>query len=320
MVNLTAKDIRQKALEMGFTKVGIVEAVTLSEEALRLQEWLNNNFHGQMEYMLRHANLRIDPHNLMPSARSVVCVALNYYSPEKHSASSDAAKISRYAWGDDYHDVLRDKLKELLTWIQSQWPETEGRICVDSAPAMDKAWAVRAGIGWLGKHTNVITRDYGSWVFLGELLLSIPLEYDSHMEPDHCGKCTACLDACPTQAIIEPYKLDATKCISYGTIELKSEHLPEPIQSNTEGWVFGCDICQDVCPWNRFSKESREKRFKPRTEITSLTLDKIVEMTPADFSRIFRKNPVKRTKLTGLKRNAQAVRELNRRKSGRNSE
>jgi epoxyqueuosine reductase len=310
MVNLTAKDIRQKALDMGFTKVGIVEAVMLSEEALRLQEWLDNNFHGQMAYMSRHANLRIDPRNLMPSARSVVCVALNYYSPEK----------SRYAWGDDYHDVLRDKLKELLLWIQSQWPETEGRICIDSAPAMDKAWAVRAGIGWLGKHTNIITRDYGSWVFLGELLLSIPLEYDSYIEPDHCGKCTACMDACPTQAIIEPYKLDATKCISYGTIELKSEHLPEPIQSNTEGWVFGCDICQDVCPWNRFSKESKEKRFEPRTEITSLTLDKIVEMAPEDFPRIFRKNPVKRTKLTGLKRNAQAVRELNRRKSGHNSE
>ncbi|MBP6824078.1 MAG: tRNA epoxyqueuosine(34) reductase QueG, partial [Acidobacteria bacterium] len=195
----------------------------------------------------------------------------------------------------------------LLAWIKEQQPEVEGKICVDTAPMMDKAWAVRAGIGWLGKHTNVITKEFGSWVFLGELLLSVELEYDSFIEPDHCGKCTACIDACPTAAIIAPYQLDATRCISYGTIELREPELPEPIKSNLEGWVFGCDICQDVCPWSRFSKQSREERFAPREGLVEPKLQELIEMSQEEFSARFRKSPIKRAKLTGLKRNATAA-------------
>lgn len=312
MVKLTAKDIKQKALELGFSKAGIVPAEALTEEGARLREWVARNFHGQMKYMEpgykdRDPQQRSDPRLLMPSAKSVVCVALNYYQPGTHSDSPEVGKISRYAWGDDYHDVLRDKLKALLAWIQQQQPGIEGKICVDTAPMMDKAWAVRAGIGWLGKHTNVITKEFGSWVFLGELLLSVELEYDSMIEPDHCGKCTACIDACPTEAIIAPYQLDATRCISYGTIELRDAELPEPIKSNLEGWVFGCDICQDVCPWSRFSKQSGEERFTPREGIVEPKLQELIELSQEEFSARFRKSPIKRTKLAGIKRNAEAV-------------
>ena len=312
MVKLTAKDIKQQAVDLGFNKVGIVPAEALTEEGARLREWVARGFHGQMNYMEpgykdRDPQQRSDPRLLMPSAKSVVCVALNYFNPEPHVDSPDIGKISRYAWGDDYHDVLRDKLKALLAWVHEQAPGVEGKICVDTAPMMDKAWAVRAGIGWLGKHTNVITKEFGSWVFLGELLLSVELEYDSFIEPDHCGKCTACIDACPTQAIIAPYQLDATRCISYGTIELREPELPEPIKSNLEGWVFGCDICQDVCPWTRFSKQSREARFTPREGIVAPKLSEFVEMSQEEFSTRFRKSPIKRTKLAGLKRNAESV-------------
>lgn len=319
MVKLLTEDIKRKALELGFNKVGIVPAEALTEEGARLREWLARGFHGQMKYMEagylgRDPNLRADPRLLLPSAKSVVCVALNYYWPEQHNGDPDAGKISRYAWGDDYHDVLRDKLKTLLAWIQQQQPEIEGKICVDSSPMMDKAWAVRAGIGWLGKHSNVITKEFGSWVFLGELLLSVELEYDSLIEPDHCGKCTACIDACPTGAIIAPYQVDGTRCISYGTIELREPELPEPIRSNLEGWVFGCDICQDVCPWSRFSKPTGEERFAPREGIVEPKLQELVAMSPEEFSTRFRKSPVKRTKLAGLQRNAAAAADPTRKK------
>jgi len=311
-MTLQSEAIKDHARSLGFDKVGIVPATALTEEGERLREWLARGFHGQMKYMEmgykgRDPHQRSDPRLLLSSAKSVVCVALNYFRPEKHVDLPDTGKISRYAWGDDYHDVLRDKLKALLVWIQEHAPEVEGKICVDSAPMMDKAWAVRAGLGWLGKHTNVITKEYGSWVFLGELLLSVELEYDSYIEPDHCGKCTACLDACPTGAIIAPYQLDATRCISYGTIELREAELPEPINSNLEGWVFGCDICQDVCPWSRFSKDTNEDRFTTREGIVEPKLQELIEMSQEEFSTRFRKSPIKRTRLTGLKRNAEAA-------------
>jgi len=302
-----AEDIKDKARMIGFDKVGIVPAAALTEEGAKLGDWVARGFHGQMNYMARDPQQRSDPRLLMPSAKSVVCVALNYFQPEKHSDLPEVGKISRYAWGDDYHDVLRDKLKALLAWIKEQQPEVEGKICVDTSPMMDKAWAVRAGIGWLGKHTNVITKEFGSWVFLGELLLSVELDYDSFIEPDHCGKCTACIDACPTGAIIAPYQLDATRCISYGTIELREPELPEPIRSNLEGWVFGCDICQDVCPWSRFSKQSGEERFAPREGIVEPKLQELIELSQEEFSARFRKSPIKRAKLTGLKRNAETA-------------
>jgi epoxyqueuosine reductase len=304
---LNSEGIKQKAYSLGFNKTGIVPADALTAEGQNLREWLARGFQGRMDYMARNPQQRSDPRLLMPSAKSVVCVALNYFRPEPHLDSADAGKISRYAWGDDYHDVLREKLKALLAWIKDERPDVEGKLCVDTSPMMDKAWAARAGMGWIGKHTNLITKEFGSWVFLGELLLSLELDYDDYLEADHCGKCRACIDACPTQAIIEPYQLDATRCISYGTIELREESLPETIESNLGNWVFGCDICQDVCPWSRFSKISEEERFIPRPGLPTLELQEIVEMREEEFSTRFRKSAIKRAKLAGLKRNAKAA-------------
>jgi epoxyqueuosine reductase len=307
MAKTITEKIKLEARRLGFDKVGVAPANALTEEGERLRLWLARGFHGQMSYMARDPQQRADPRLLLPSAKSVVSVALNYFRPEKHQDAPEVGKISRYAWGDDYHDVLRDKLKSLLEWIRERAPGVEGKICVDSAPMMDKAWAARAGLGWIGKHTNLITKEFGSWVFLGELLVSIELDYDSLVEPDHCGKCRACIDACPTQAIIAPYQLDATRCISYGTIELREDEMPEPIRSNLEGWVFGCDICQDVCPWSRFSKETGENRFEPREGVVEPNLREMIEMSQDDFSTRFRKSAIKRAKLSGLKRNALAV-------------
>jgi epoxyqueuosine reductase len=307
MDRLTSAEIKKQAGILGFDKTGIVAAAALTDEGAQLKEWLSRGFHGSMSYMARDPEKRIDPRLLMPSAKSVVSVALNYYRPERHSDDPGIGKISRYAWGDDYHDVLREKLEALLAWIRERVDEVEGRICVDSSPAMDKAWAQRAGLGWIGKHTNLITQEFGSWVFLGELLLSIELEYDSYISPDHCGSCTACIEACPTAAIVAPYQLDANRCISYGTIELRDSKLPQLISENLENWVFGCDICQDVCPWTRFSKETQESAFEPRAGIVTPALDDVAAMTQEEFVERFRGNPVKRAKLAGLKRNALAA-------------
>jgi epoxyqueuosine reductase len=306
-VTLRSEEIKQWSREIGFDKVGIVPVAPLTEEGRSLREWLDRGFHGEMSYMARDPSQRTDPRLLMPSAKSVVCVALNYYRPEERADSPEIGKISRYAWGDDYHDVLRDKLKTLLSLILERAPDVEGRICVDTSPMMDKAWAARAGLGWIGKHTNLITRELGSWVFLGELLLSIELEYDTYIEPDRCGKCSACIDACPTQAIIAPYQLDATRCISYGTIESRAPELPEPVKSGLNNWVFGCDICQDVCPWSRFSRETEEERFEPRPGLIAPNLQELAGMTQDEFSSRFRKSAIKRAKLSGLQRNARAA-------------
>jgi epoxyqueuosine reductase len=303
-MKLRSEDIKHQARELGFQKIGIVPATALTEEGARLHEWLAQNLHGTMHYLARAPEKRSDPRLLLPSAQSVICVALNYYRPEPQP---ETAKVSRYAWGDDYHDVLQEKLKALRDWMLEQVPDLETKICVDTAPVMDKAWAVRAGIGWLGKHTNVITREFGSWVFLGEMLVSRELEYDSFIEKDHCGKCTACLDACPTQAIIAPYQLDAARCISYGTIELRSDELPEAMREKLEGWVYGCDICQDVCPWSRFAKPTAEPRFTPRPGITELQLQELATMSQEEFSARFRGSAIKRAKVAGLRRNAQAL-------------
>jgi epoxyqueuosine reductase len=304
MNHLRSADIKQKARELGFQKIGIVPATALTEEGARLHEWLANNFHGAMHYLARDPEKRSDPRLLLPSAQSVICVALNYYQPEPQP---DTAKVSRYAWGEDYHDILQEKLKALRAWMLEKSPDLEAKICVDTAPLMDKAWAVRAGLGWLGKHTNVITREFGSWVFLGAMLVSIELEYDNLIEKDHCGKCTACIDACPTDAIVAPYQLDATRCISYGTIELRSEELPDVMREKLEGWLYGCDICQDVCPWSRFSKPTNEARFTPRPDITKLNLQELAEMSQEEFSTRFRGSAIKRAKVSGLRRNAQTL-------------
>jgi len=306
VVTLTEK-IRHKAIDVGFHKAGIVRAEPLVEEGVRLKEWLARGFHGEMAWMNREPEKRADPNLVFPEALSMVVVAMNYFTPHVHEHDDSMGKISRYAWGDDYHDILKGRLQLLLDWIKAAVPGAEGKICIDTAPVMDKAWAVRAGLGWLGKHSNVITKEYGSWIFIGEILLNIELEYDTEIVEDHCGTCTACLDACPTNAIVEPYIVDSRKCISYATIELRSPELPTDIIENLEGWLYGCDICQDVCPWNRFEKPSEESRFEPRNGETAIGLEAISELQPDSYADRFRKSAIKRTKLSGLKRNAHAL-------------
>ncbi len=302
-----AHEIKIKAAEIGLDKIGIVCAEPLAAEGERLQEWLRRGYHGNMAWLEREPDKRSDPRLIFPEARSVIVAAINYYTGHKHDQNPSKGKVSRYAWGDDYHDVVREKLDELLAWIRSQTPSADGKICVDTAPMMDKAWAVRAGLGWIGKSTNLITTEVGSWVFIGELLLNLDLEYDSDPVPDHCGTCTACLDACPTDAIVEPYIVDAAKCISYATIELRDETLPEAFDGKMEGWLYGCDICQDVCPWNRFETPTSETRFEPRMGETALDLESVRTLTHDEYVIRFRKSAIKRAKLTGLRRNAAAL-------------
>jgi epoxyqueuosine reductase len=303
---LTA-EVKRRALELGFEKVGVVRAESLTDERARLEEWLARGFQAEMEWMARGVERRTDPREFLRGARSVVVVALNYFTPHAHTDETGTGKISRYAWGDDYHDVLGERLRALLAFVRELAPNAEGKVCVDAQPAMDKAWAVRAGLGWIGKHTNLITRDYGSWVFLGELVLDIELEYDESQVEDHCGTCRLCLDACPTGAIVEPYVVDSARCISYATIELRAEELPEHVAHNLEGWLYGCDICQDVCPWNRFEQATPEARFEPRAGNVSPKLEEIVNLTHDDYVERFRRSPVKRAKLAGLQRNARAL-------------
>lgn len=301
------QSIRQQALAEGFDKVGVVPAESLTRERKQLEQWLSDQYHGDMEWMACDPSLRTDPRRLFSSAKSVIAVAHNYYTPEAHVDSSETGKVSRYAWGDDYHDVLGSKLRSLLSWIKKQVPEAEGKVCVDIQPAMDKAWAARAGLGWIGKHSNLITKEFGSWIFLGELLVNLELDYDFDVVEDHCGSCTLCVEACPTNAIVEPYVIDSNKCISYATIELRSSELPANVADNLEGWVYGCDICQDVCPWNRFEQVTSEARFEARPGTANLSLSEILELTPESYAKRFRKSSMKRAKLSGLQRNAQAI-------------
>ena len=297
--------IRARAGEIGFQRVGIARADALTEEKQRLEKWLQRAYHGEMAYMARDPGQRTDPQQILPNARSVVVVALNYYTPHQHVEDAATGKVSRYAWGDDYHDVVGEKLRALLKWIKEEWPEADGKVCVDIQPTMDKAWAVRAG--WIGKHTNVITRDYGSWVFIGELLLTLELECDDDQLADQCGSCTLCIDACPTGAIVEPYVLDANLCISHATIESRAPEIPAAVAGNLEGWLYGCDICQDVCPWNHATPETEESRFEPREGNVDATLAHILELSPEAYAAGFRRSAMKRAKLTGLQRNARAL-------------
>ncbi|HVF29377.1 MAG TPA: tRNA epoxyqueuosine(34) reductase QueG [Pyrinomonadaceae bacterium] len=296
--------IKQKALELGFNKVGIARAERLADAGERFFGWLDRGYHGGMAWIEREPEKRVDPKQIFPEAQSVISVALNYYTPGHHET---VGKISRYAWGDDYHDVLKEKLRTLLDWIIAEIPGADGKVCVDTTPIMEKQWAERAGIGWIGKHSNVITQEFGSWVFLGEILLNIDLEPDQPAA-DHCGSCTACLEACPTGAIVEPFVVDSNRCISYATIELRDERLPDNVGENLNGWLYGCDICQDVCPWNRFEKPTGEQGFEPRHGETSLDLDMVESLTPETYAARFRKSAMKRTKLAGLQRNARALR------------
>ncbi|HEX8852280.1 MAG TPA: tRNA epoxyqueuosine(34) reductase QueG, partial [Pyrinomonadaceae bacterium] len=275
---LTAR-IKEHARALGFQKVGVVRAEALTDERARLEEWLRRGYQGEMSWMARDTERRTEPERFLAGARSVVVVALNYYTPHEHTGAAATGKISRYAWGDDYHDVLGEKLRALLEWIREQRPEAQGKVCVDAQPSMDKAWAARAGLGWLGKHSNLITREYGSWVFLGELLLDLELAYDDRPSEDHCGTCTLCIEACPTQAIVEPYVVDSRRCISYATIELRAPELPTEVGENLDGWLYGCDVCQDVCPWNRFEQPTAEERFEPREGNIDAKISDILTMT-----------------------------------------
>ena len=304
---ISAINIKERALYEGFSKVGIAGAASLASEGRRLREWLARGYHGEMSWMARDVHKRIDPREIFPAARSVVVVALNYYTPHQHQQNPATGKVSRYAWGDDYHDVVKAKLTSLLAWIREQEPLAEGKVCVDIQPTMDKAWAVRAGLGWLGKHSNVITPEHGSWVFIGELLLNLELECDTEPIEDHCGTCTLCIDACPTAAITEPYVVDSNKCISYATIELRAPELPVEVEKNLSGWFYGCDICQDVCPWNRFEQPTGETRFAPREGNVNASLDEILELTPETYAARFRGSAMKRAKLPVLQRNARAL-------------
>lgn len=310
---LLSQKIKERALAEGFHKVGIVRAEVLAEERARLLEWLRLGYHGEMRWMARDPVQRTDPLEIFSAARSVVVVALNYFTPHEHVDDAATGKISRYAWGDDYHDVVGEKLRALLAWIKGEWPGAEGKACVDIQPMMDKAWAVRAGLGWIGKHTNLITREYGSWVFIGELLLNLELEYDTERVEDHCGSCTLCLEACPTGAIAEPYVVDSNRCISHATIELREPQMPAEVAANLDGWLYGCDICQDVCPWNRFEEPTGESRFEPREGKLAANLSELLELTPEAYAARFRRSAVKRAKLTGLQRNARALLENTRR-------
>jgi epoxyqueuosine reductase len=291
--------IKTEALRLGFLSCGISKAGFLEEEAPRLENWLNKNRHGQMSYMENHFDKRLDPTLLVDDAKSVVSLLLSYYPSEIQN--QDSYKISKYAYGQDYHFVIKDKLKDLLRFIQTEIGEVSGRVFVDSAPVLDKAWAAKSGLGWIGKNSNLITKQVGSFYFIAELIIDLELEYD-HATTDHCGSCTACLDACPTQAIVAPYVVDGSKCISYFTIELK-DNIPNEMKGKFDNWMFGCDVCQDVCPWNRFSKPHNEPLFNPNPEILAFSKKDWQEITEETFRAVFKNSAVKRTKLDGLQRN-----------------
>ena len=278
---------------------GISKAGFLEQEAPRLEAWLNQNRHGQMQYMENHFDKRLDPTKLVEGSKSVISLLLNYY-PSKLQRD-DSYKISKYAYGTDYHFVIKDKLKELLHCIQEQVGDVHGRAFVDSAPVLDKAWAAKSGLGWIGKHSNLLSKQAGSFYFIAELIVDLDLDYDTPVT-DHCGSCTACIDACSTQAILDPYKVDGSKCISYFTIELKNE-IPSSVSGQFDDWMFGCDVCQDVCPWNRFSKAHKEPLFDPHPDVLSNSKKDWEEITKEVFSEIFKKSPLKRTKFEGLRRN-----------------
>ncbi|WP_369014431.1 tRNA epoxyqueuosine(34) reductase QueG [Flavobacterium anhuiense] len=294
-----SKFIKEEAKRLGFLSCGISKAGFLEQEAPRLENWLKNNRNGQMAYMENHFDKRLDPTLLVDDGKSVVSFLLNYY-PDSFQ-NDESFKISKYAYGQDYHFVIKDKLKELLHSIQENIGEVFGRAFVDSAPVLDKAWAARSGLGWIGKNSNLITQKVGSFYFIAELIIDLELEYD-HAVTDHCGSCTACIDACPTQAIVAPYIVDGSKCISYYTIELK-ENLPEEMKGKFDEWMFGCDTCQDVCPWNRFSKPHSEPLFNPNPDLLSFTKKDWLEITEETFRTVFKNSPIKRTKFDGLKRN-----------------
>lgn len=292
--------IRSTAQQLGFFSVGFSKAEFLSEEAPKLEAWLKKEMHGKMEYMNNHFDMRLDPTQLVPGSKTVISFLYNYFPAQQQN--EDSYKISKYAYGNDYHDVIKDKLREFIRIIESEIGAVEGRIFVDSAPVLEKAWAKKSGLGWVGKNANLIHPKAGSFYFLAEWICDLELEPD-HGIKDYCGTCTKCIDACPTEAIVEPYVVDGSKCISYLTIELKDQLLPTEFKGKMDDWMYGCDICQDVCPWNRFSKPHSEDKFIPKKELLNLSKSDWEDLTEESYRILFKGSPVKRTKFSGLKRN-----------------
>ena len=304
---ITSDIIKEKAIELGFHKVGIAKAAKTEQEQERLDEWLDQKKHADMEWIENRKSERGNIFNYFSEAKTVISLGMNYYVGKEQSDLTSDFKFSNYAWGDDYHLVIKSKLFSLLEFIKNKKPNVKGLVCVDTAPIMEKVWAQRAGLGWQGKHTNLISTDFGSWLFLGEIIIDFELEPDDPFTKDLCGSCTACIDACPTHALGE-YELDSGKCISYLTIEHRGDFIEG--HDDLDGWIYGCDICQEVCPWNiSFSKISEEKYFEPRTDIINNTDQKWLEIDQEKFSTIFKKSAAKRTKLMGLKRNIKSVNE-----------
>jgi epoxyqueuosine reductase len=301
-----ATRIKKMAHDLGFSFCGISKAEFLETEAPLLEQWLSRGYQGQMKYLEKHFDKRLDPRLLVPGARSVITLGYNYF-PSKDLAETQELKVAKYAYGEDYHQVLKDKLAELLRCMREQWGAIDGRGFSDSAPVMERAWAQRSGQGWIGKNSLLLNRHMGSYFFLAELIVDLEIEPDGPIK-DYCGSCTACMDACPTDAIPEPYVVDGSKCISYFTIELKEE-IPVDVKGKFENWIFGCDICQDVCPWNRFAKPHEEKRFNPSTEFQNMTTSDWVDITEEIFTQRFGKSAMQRSKLKGLQRNIRFVTE-----------
>ncbi len=306
-IEKNTKFIKDTAKNLGFDYCGISKAGFLENEAKHLEKWLNNQYQGEMKYMENHFDKRLNPTLLVDDAKSVVSLLFNYFPNQQpiNPENLDDYKISKYAYGNDYHEVIKKKLKQFLSIIQENIGEVNGRAFVDSAPVMDKAWAKKSGLGWQGKHTNLINRKIGSFFFIAELIIDLPLIADGKVG-DFCGTCTKCIDACPTDAIIAPYQLDASKCISYFTIELKKE-IPENTKGSFENWIFGCDICQDVCPWNRFSSPHQTPEFLPSPTLMNISNQDWREITEEVFKVMFKNSPIKRTKLEGIKRNIEYV-------------
>ena len=300
MIENPTRFLKRKAKSLGFLSCGISKAVFLEEEATKLENWLNDGKHGKMKYMENHFDMRLDPRKLVPGAKSVISLSYNYFN-DNLQKDKDAPKISKYAYGNDYHVVIRKKLKILFKELKKKFGDINGRVFVDSAPIMEKPWAAKSGLGWIGKNTNLISQKIGSYYFLAEIIVDLEFEYDTPVT-DHCGSCTACIDSCPTGALDIPYQIDASKCISYLTIELRDE-IPSDFNGKMDNWVFGCDVCQDVCPWNRFSRKHNEPLFNPNQEIMKMGKKDWEELTEETFEVIFKNSAVKRTKYKGLKRN-----------------
>ncbi|MEO6406757.1 MAG: tRNA epoxyqueuosine(34) reductase QueG [Ferruginibacter sp.] len=293
---------------LGFDHCGISKAVKLDDDARRLESWLNKGMQGTMQYMENYFDLRVDPSRLVPGARSVITLLLNYFPAEDQN--EDAPKIARYAFGKDYHEVIKEKLNLFLSILKENIGEIQGRGFVDSAPVLERTWAQRSGLGWIGKNGNLINKNQGSYFFIATLITDLELEYDSNMVRDYCGTCTRCIDNCPTDAILPGKVIDGSKCISYFTIELKDALIPGGMKGKFENWMFGCDICQQVCPWNRFSKPTSEIQFKPLPEILNFTKNDWEDLTEESFKNIFSKSPLKRTKYQGIKRNLKFIKNI----------